>query len=247
MSSRLMIDSAYCEPITLKSGENIRLRMVRPSDKAAMLRAFAELSGPSRHKRFFIAKQHLTEDDLRYFTETDGWDHFALGAVMIRDDGREGDGLGVARCIRLTDDPECAEVAITVIDRMQEKGVGRALLERLVIAAIERGIRRFRFECLAHNLEMQNLVKKVCRVVETRSEGEIIIAETDLPRQIPQSTFSAPEQLFHFYGLFRAMAIQSVDLQMSLSRSAIKRSMRTGFIGADMLKRIKRPSLFRSR
>ncbi|WP_316368806.1 GNAT family N-acetyltransferase [Candidatus Thiodiazotropha sp. CDECU1] len=246
MSSRLMIDATYCERITLNSGENVCLRMVRPSDKAAMLRAFAELSGPSRHKRFFAAKQTLTENDLRYFTETDGWDHFALGAVVIDEDGREGDGLGIARFIRLNDDPECAEVAITVIDRMQGNGVGRALLERLVTAAVERGITRFRFECLAHNQEMQHLVKKVCRVVETRSDGEIIIAETDLPSQIPQSPPSAPEHLYHFYDLFRAMAIQSVDLQMSLSRVAIKRSMRTSFIGADMLKRMKRPSLFKS-
>ncbi|MEW8028251.1 MAG: GNAT family N-acetyltransferase [Candidatus Thiodiazotropha sp.] len=247
MSNRLIIDADYCERATLNCGEMVYLRMVRPSDKATMQRAFTELSGPSRHKRFFGAKQMLTEADLRYFTETDGWDHFALGVVEVDECGSEGDGLGVARCIRLSDDPECAEVAITVIDRMQGKGIGRMLLERLVTAAIERGIRRFRFECLAHNQEMQNLVKKVCRVVETRSDGEIMIAETDLPRQIPESTPVVQGRLFHFYDLFRAMAIHSVDLQMSLNRAAMKRTMRTTLIGTDILKQIKHPVLFKPR
>lgn len=247
MSNRLMIDAAYRERITLESGERVCLRLIRPSDKAAMQRAFAELSAASRYKRFFGAKQGLTEADLRYFTETDAWDHFALGAVVINEDGSEGEGLGVARYIRLTNDPECAEVAITVIDRMQGKGIGRALLERLVSAAIERGIARFRFECLAHNLEMQNLVKKVCRVVETRSDSGILVAETDLPRQVPMARPSTPEQLFNFYELYRAMAVHSVDLQMRLSRAAVRRTMGSTFVGADILKRIKRPSLFKPR
>jgi GNAT superfamily N-acetyltransferase len=246
MSNQLMIDAAYCEGLTLHSGETICLRLIRPSDKRTMLRAFAELSAPSRHKRFFTAKSSLTEADLRYFTETDGWDHFALGAVMIHEDGREGDGLGVARCIRLTEDPECAEVAITVIDRLQGKGIGRALLERLVTAALERGITRFQFMCLAHNLEMQKLVERVCRVVETRSDGAIMIVETDLPRRIPErTTSSAPERMFHFYELFRAIAIHSVDLQICLRNSAMKRTLKTGFLGVNLLKQIKRHTLFK--
>lgn len=242
MSRRLMIDSAYCDRITLKSGEAVCLRLVRPSDKERMLRAFAELSEPSRHKRFFGVKQQLTDNDLRYFTETDDWDHFALGAVMVDKHHQEGDGLGVARCIRLPEDPSCAEVAITVIDRMQGQGIGRALLERLVTAALERGITRFRFECLAHNLEMQHLAKKAGRVVNWQGDGMTLVVETDLPKRLPLSLSSpAPEQSLNFYGLFRAMAIRSVDLQMRLGRSAMQRTLRASFIGADLLRRAKLP------
>jgi acetyltransferase len=202
-----MIDSAYCDRITPKTGGAICVRLIRASDKERMLRAFAELSEPSRHKRFFGAKQILSENDLRYFTETDDWDHFALGAVMVDAENREGDGLAVARCIRLPDDPSCAEVAITVIDRMQGQGIGRALLERLVTAAMERGITRFRFECLAHNLEMRHLAKKVGRVVNCRNDGQTLVVETDLPKPLPAILNApAPDQLFNFYGLFRAMA-----------------------------------------
>ncbi len=243
MSKQLIIDTNYCDRLTLGSGESVCLRLIRPSDKASMLRAFGELSEDSRHKRFFGAKQSLTEAELRYFTETDGWDHFALAAVTVHGNGEEGDGLGIARCIRFADDPDCAEVAITVIDRMQGKGIGRALLERLIIAAIERDIRRFRFECLAHNQEMQQLVRKVCQVVDTRSDGEIMIVETRLPAQAPATSVSSAAQRrrLDLYELFRAITVQSLDLQMSMSRAAIKRSMKMPLSGADLLRQIKRP------
>jgi GNAT superfamily N-acetyltransferase len=242
MSNKLIIDSAYCDRISLKTGESVCLRLVRASDKQRMVRAFAELSQPSRHKRFFGAKQALSDSDLRYFTETDNWDHFALGAVVVDENNRQGDGLGVARCIRLPDDPSCAEVAITVIDRMQGQGIGRALLEQLVTAALERGITRFRFECLAHNLEMQRLVKSVGRIVSWSGDGETLVVETDLPKPLPAAlTSTNPQQSLNFYGLFRTMAIRSVDLHMRLSRSAMKQTMRASFIGADLLKRAKLP------
>jgi GNAT superfamily N-acetyltransferase len=242
MSKQLMIDSDYAERITLSSGETATLRLIRPSDKAKMLRAFEELSDASRYKRFFGAKHSLSESDLRYFTETDYWDHFALGAVMRNGDGSEGEGLAVARCIRLHEDPACAEVAITVIDRMQGKGLGRALLERLITAALERDIYRFRFLCLAYNQDMQNLVKQVCKVVEIHSDGDLIVAETELPRDVPERTIPcAPERMFSFYQLFRAMAIHAVDLQLCLGRSAVKRSVDSGLGDIDPLRRIKHP------
>lgn len=239
---QLMIDSDYTERLSLKSGETIAVRLIRASDKDKMLRAFAELSDASRYKRFFGAKHTLTESDLRYFTENDYWDHFALGAVAMNEDGTEGEGLAVARCIRLHEDPDCAEVAITVIDRMQGKGLGRALLERLISAALERDIYRFRFLCLAYNQDMQNLVKQVCQVVETQSDGDLIIAETQLPRDLPERTIpNAPERMFNFYKLFRAMAIHSVDLQLCFGHDAVKRSVNSGLAGADLLRRRKRP------
>ena len=76
-------------------------------------------------KRFFGGKHCLSDVELRYFTELDHFDHFAIGAVELNGSGEEGDGIGIARFVRLPHDAECAEVAITVIDRMQGKGVGR--------------------------------------------------------------------------------------------------------------------------
>src|SRR5207245_4362935 len=100
--------------------------------------AWDRLSPTSRYRRFLSAKDHLTDREWRYFTEVDGINHFALGAVRHAD-GQE-EGLGVARFIRLIDRPTVAEPAVVVADPWQRKGLGRLLLARLVAAASERGI-----------------------------------------------------------------------------------------------------------
>ena len=65
----------------------------------------------------------LSESQLRYLTEVDHDDHEALIAF----DAATGDGVGVARFVRLEDDPTSAEAAITVIDEWQGRGLGTAL------------------------------------------------------------------------------------------------------------------------
>lgn len=68
----------------------------------------------------------------------DGERHFAMGAI-----GPEG-SVGAARFIRLADDPDVAEFAVTIIDDMQRKGLGPVFYERLTAAARERGVKNLR-------------------------------------------------------------------------------------------------------
>jgi len=225
MSATLKFDDNYRELVTLTGGERICLRLLRPSDKQSMLKAFSELSAPTRQKRFFWAKETLSAEELRYFTEMDGSDHFALTAVQIDDDDREDDGLCVARFVRLANDPECAVVGITVIDRMQGKGIGRILLERLVDAAVEREIARFRFECLADNSEIQRLVKKVCRVVETRYDGGVIVVEADLPTAETDISHGTRQAFFNLLDVLRMLSIHSFGNQMELGRTTFNKAM----------------------
>src|SRR5262245_36906785 len=91
----------YQEEVALDDGSRVTLRLVRPGDKPLLLEAFARLSPESRYRRFLGPKSNLSPAELRYLTECDGVDHFALGAV-VRDDAGEH-GLGVGRIIRLRD------------------------------------------------------------------------------------------------------------------------------------------------
>ncbi len=167
------------EELHLRDGTAVTLRAVRPDDKEELLRGFARLSPASRYMRFHSFKQALSEGDLRYLTECDGNDHFAIGAVTPSHDLREDVGIGIARFVRDPREPDLAEAAITVADDYQGKGLGKLLLLRLVEGARERGVRRFRAEVLAENTPMVHLLRAAgAQVVLT--DGKSLVLEVPI-------------------------------------------------------------------
>jgi RimJ/RimL family protein N-acetyltransferase len=129
-------------------GTQLYVRHVLPGDKELIRKAWLQLSAKSQQRRFLAAKPVLTARDLRYLTELDGHDHVALIAVRLDAPNRL---VGVARYVRLKDDPEAAEVAVTVADPMQGMGVGKALGVLLADEARGRGVRRFTASVMAEN------------------------------------------------------------------------------------------------
>ena len=115
------------------------MRPIAPEDKALLASSFARLSEQSRYRRFLTTKNLLSEPELDYLVDVDHKDHEAIVAI----DPVTGAGLGVARYIRSRDDAELAEVAVTVADDWQGRGLGRALLDRLTYRARREGVRRF--------------------------------------------------------------------------------------------------------
>ncbi len=172
----LLITADFREEATLADGTQVLLRLLRAGDAPLLVEGFANLSPESRYRRFLSARTELTEDDLRYLTEPDGEQHLALGAVGSLD----GKGLGVARFVRLAGEPTVAEVAITVVDAAQGKGLGRLLLLRLVAAARERGVRSFRCEVLAGNDPMRQLLATLATSVRSTQEENVVHVEVSL-------------------------------------------------------------------
>jgi hypothetical protein len=76
---------------------------------------------------------------LRCFTKVYHHDHEALGAL----DDRTGRRVGVACYIRHTDDPQTADIAVTVVEAWQGRGLGTELLSQLAECANAEGIQRF--------------------------------------------------------------------------------------------------------
>jgi GNAT superfamily N-acetyltransferase len=112
--------------VVLRDGVRVTLRPVAPDDRQRLVESFAGLSEESRYRRFFAAKTGLTESELDYLVDVDHCDHEAIVAIDRSNDAL----LGVARYVRWPDDPEVAEVAVTVADDWQGRGLGRALLDR---------------------------------------------------------------------------------------------------------------------
>jgi GNAT superfamily N-acetyltransferase len=87
--------------------------------------------------------------------------------------------VGVARYIRSPDRLDAAEVAITVADEWQGRGVGTTLLRRLARRARAAGIGAFVATCLAGNKEIIELLEELGPTAR-RSGGEDVTLEIEL-------------------------------------------------------------------
>lgn len=129
--------------VTLRDGSRVTLREIAPSDKPLLAASFERLSPESRYRRFFTAKTRLSEAELDYLVNIDHNDHEAVVAI----DPVTGDVVGVARYIRSGEEHALAEVAVTVADHWQGRGLGRALIGRLDLSRPSGGreaLQRFR-------------------------------------------------------------------------------------------------------
>ena len=186
-------NASYQETAELNNGVAVVLRLVQPEDKDMLVRGLDRLSPRSRYLRFFTNKQRLTPAELQYLTEVDGENHFALGATRPLPDGTE-EGVGIARFVRRQDDLKVAEAAIVVTDDFHHNGLGRLLFLRLVAAARERGIERFRSEVLAENKAMRAIVHKLATGAHEQLKDGVITVDADLPTveaEVPADTPSA--------------------------------------------------------
>ena len=203
---------AYVERAVLRDGTRVLLRLVTPEDKELLRAGFERLSPESRYARFLAPKSQLSDDELRYLCEVDHEHHVAIGAV--RDDGDPGAapvGLGIARFIRLADPPNTAEAAIAVADEIQHQGLGSLLFLRLVAAAAERGIERFRCEVLGSNAGMAKLLAQISPDRSIEVGSGVMSIEIALPNVTPTQPPAGEPLQSPMYRLFRAAAQNAVE------------------------------------
>jgi RimJ/RimL family protein N-acetyltransferase len=164
----------------LRDGSTVLIRPVHGGDAPLLADGFARLSARSRRMRFLVPKKELSATDLRYFTEIDHHDHEALGAL----DATDGRGVGVARYVRSAEDPRAAEIAVTVVDEWQGRGLGRELVGQLAERARAEGIDRFTALAAADNVAVAALVRSMGAVIVGREPGTVVyeiglVAEED--------------------------------------------------------------------
>ncbi len=162
----------------LAGGTAATVRLLHARDKELLQRGFEQLSYESRYNRFFTPKTKLLDAELRYLTELDQYDHFALVAVRATPAGE--DGLGVARGVRLAGHDGVYEGAVTVVDAWQRRGLGALLMARLAAAAVERGATTLRFCVLPSNWSMRALIAAVAPNADIGSEGGILRVDVPL-------------------------------------------------------------------
>ena len=178
-----MTEASRPQVVTLRSGDVVRLRQVRPGDGPALARAYANLGEQSRYRRFFTVMPELPEATLKQAAEVDHEDHEALVAVPLL----SPEIAGECRFVRCPDQPDTAELGVTVLDAWQGRGLGSALLARLSERALEVGIGYFAAEVLAENRSMLALLASL-GPVETSSPGPVVSARVDIAEPPPPTT-----------------------------------------------------------
>jgi GNAT superfamily N-acetyltransferase len=144
-------------PLTLRDGSHVRIRQLRKADRSLLLRGFERLSDESRYRRFLAPMPELTDRMVLYLTDIDHHDHEALVAL----DERTGEGVGVGRFVRDVNRPQAAELAVTVIDEWQGRGLGTLLLDAISARARQEGIATFTALMLASNDDMRDLLERL--------------------------------------------------------------------------------------
>jgi RimJ/RimL family protein N-acetyltransferase len=142
--------------VELRDGTRVKIRPITPADREELAAAFRRLSPRSKYFRFLAPVHHLSEDMLTYLTEVDYHDHFAWGAAL---DEPGEPGIGVARYVRVPDEPEVAEAAVVVVDEYHGRGIGTLLLYALAESALQNGVERFRAYVLPENETMLNVLQ----------------------------------------------------------------------------------------
>jgi RimJ/RimL family protein N-acetyltransferase len=145
------------EPICLRSGRAVHVRVIAPDDSERLTAAHARLSPETQYRRFHAIKPTLTRKDARYLVEIDGYNHVALVATPLDDPDRI---VAVARFVRLPGDPTAAEFSIVIGDEFQGDRLGSGLFARLIDTATAVGIERFVAPMLADNPAAHALVER---------------------------------------------------------------------------------------
>jgi acetyltransferase len=172
----------YVERWTMKSGEQILLRPIRPEDEPLMVKFHESLSDQSVYLRYFhmeklstrIAHERLIR---KCFIDYDR--EMALVADRVAPDTGEHELLAVGRLTRTGDGRE-AEIAVLVTDRLQRTGLGTELMKRLIQVARDDKIERIVANFLMENVTLRSIAERLGFTVEPSEDPECLAAVLSL-------------------------------------------------------------------
>ena len=134
----------------LRDGHAVTIRAIRSDDKERLAEHFTTLSPDSRYRRFFGLRHGFGPQELDRLTAPDYPLHLALVATIEDQNGDEVI-IGDARCVAAPAQPDVTELALSVSDAWQGRGVATILMEHLVRCARSAGLTRLTAEVLASN------------------------------------------------------------------------------------------------
>ena len=156
--------------VTLRDGSVVVIRPVRPDDARYAPAFFDWLSEETRYMRFMYRVNELTPEMLRGALAQEGLRRVSLVAEPVLQAEGEPQAIALGRYAP-TDDPDECEVALTVGDPWQRRGIGRVLLARLIAIAQRAGYRVMSATALSVNAKMIGLARAFGFTVSEQTGG----------------------------------------------------------------------------
>jgi acetyltransferase len=149
-------------------GQAISIRPIRPEDLDIETEFVQGWSVETRYNRLFSAGTFTSPERLKMLTQIDYTRDMALIATIMLED-RELE-IGVARYV-LREDRRTCEFALTVADAWQHRGIGRALMQRLIDGAAAAGIETMEGDVLASNAPMLQFMRSLGFDIQSTTDG----------------------------------------------------------------------------
>lgn len=156
----------------LRNGTDIFIRPIRPED-AEMERVFIEgLSQQSRFYRFMHNVKQVTPEMLARFTQIDY--HRELALVALVEEKGKWEEIGISRYVVNPDGASC-EFAVVVADQWQRTGIGYKLMELLIDAARQKGLKYMDGIVLKQNTGMRKLARAMGFELRDHDQDEDVV------------------------------------------------------------------------
>jgi len=161
--------------LVLRDGSTLRLHTPTPDDYEDLKSFYDELSQESLYNRFhgFVRTDFPAGLD----AEADGEDRVALAAW-------QADRVVACGSYDRLPEPGVAEIAFTVADELQGRGIATQLLEQLTEIAAERGIDRFVAEVGASNTAMRRVFERAGFSVRGAGLGDLLVSLDIAPTEL---------------------------------------------------------------
>ena len=195
------LTEAGCSYALLADGTTITIRPAGPGDYDAVKQLHEAMSPDNLYLRFFSMSRRAAEQEARRVSRAqqplrgqlpDGQPPDGQPDPSPPDRGQPGHGallgflgdelVGVASYESSLADPESAEVAFAVADRMHGRGVATLLLEHLVSLAREHGVSVFTASALPENIAMLRVFADAGLTVTRRMNDGVVELSMPIPR-----------------------------------------------------------------
>lgn len=146
--------AAFITPIPVRDrkGVDLLLRPVLPGDRERTLGGHVQFSNETLYRRF-MSPRIPSPALMHYLAEVDYVDHYVWVVTEL-----DGSPVADARFVRDDRAPAVAEVAFTVGDAYQGRGIGTFLMGALAVAARVGGVGKFSARVLSDNVPMRAIM-----------------------------------------------------------------------------------------